>query len=854
MNSHPPARRGHPVQAIAALLVVFASISPGPLGASENARDAAAVRRAVGAEYTHQVEVPSGGSQARRLAAALPNGVPSAGANAPLAPGLGATIEGIDFDENDANSGDYAIPPDPHGAAGPDHVVSVVNTSIEWHTKAGTQVTSTSLANFFAALTPLTLTFDPKVIYDQYNERFVVVTLERTDTADGDAADTSRIFVAVSDDDDPEGVWYTQAISSMITIDSTPSWADYPGLAVDDEVVYLAYNMFSFGPVVSFTGQRLWIIDKTGLYAGGTSAVTVHDPATESGGFEVTMQPAHMFGTPPGSVGTFLAYYSGITDGADEALGVIRVDDPLGTPTFTNQFVDLGNIEANPLSTLPGAPQPFTTTLIATNDRRALNAVWRDDALWVAMSIMPAAGGDMGEVTAHWVKIDTSTLAALSVADQGNAGGDDIDSGAFTFFPSVMVDQDGNMGIGFALSGPSTYPGAYYTGRRAGDPAGTTESTGVMAAGLESYKRTFGGSRNRWGDYSGMALDPSDEETFWVYNEYALAGFDTFGDGETGRWGTRWGKFGFKPLPDVTIVSDSPDPSLPGQIVAITVTVTGTLGLPTGVVTVTASSGQGSCSSIVLGGTAICDITPTVPGTYSLIAAYSGDGVYASASSAPAGHSVQEPISGLAATNSSPDGLGQTTLFTATVISGTSVAYSWSFGDGDTGSGANPTHVYGSAGLFTAVVTSTNGVSGPITATTAVTITNTAPTANAGPDQEVNVGEVVTLIGTGSTDPEDNPLSYHWSQTGGPAVGLSSATASQPTFTAPAAPTVLTFTLVVTDTGGLADATPDTVVITVDTAGLFLPFVTYNSGAAGLAPSAQGAAAPAARRERLPVV
>ena len=62
---------------------------------------------------------------------------------------LVTSIEGIDFDQDAANSGFYHIPPDPIGAAGPSHVVSVVNTSIEWHTKAGVQQSSQSLSAFF---------------------------------------------------------------------------------------------------------------------------------------------------------------------------------------------------------------------------------------------------------------------------------------------------------------------------------------------------------------------------------------------------------------------------------------------------------------------------------------------------------------------------------------------------------------------------------------------------------------------------------------------------------------------------------------------------------------------------------
>ncbi len=171
------------------------------------------------------------------------------------------------------------------------------------------------------------------------------------------------------------------------------------------------------------------------------------------------------------------------------------------------------------------------------------------------------------------------------------------------------------------------------------------------------------------------------------------------------------------------------------------------------------------------------------------------------------------PISGLAAANSSPTTLGQATYFTATVAGGTNVSYAWNFGDGQIGSGATVNHTYTAAGVYTARVTATNSLSSAV-ATTLVTITNAAPTAQAGTDQTVNVGSVVTLNGAASSDPDGHlPLTYGWAQTGGPAVAFT-PNLSVTTFTAPGTPTVLTFTLAVTDDYGLV-STPDTVVVTV---------------------------------------
>ncbi|NNF35410.1 MAG: hypothetical protein HKN68_14970, partial [Saprospiraceae bacterium] len=124
--------------------------------------------------------------------------------------GLGTNFDAVTIDASGF------IPPDPIGAAGQNHLVNVVNVNIEWYTKAGVQQNSQTLQTFFSSATA---TFDPKVIYDQYADRFVVVTLER---AGGDemvinpANDQSRILVAVSNDGDPNNGWNFLTINSLV--------------------------------------------------------------------------------------------------------------------------------------------------------------------------------------------------------------------------------------------------------------------------------------------------------------------------------------------------------------------------------------------------------------------------------------------------------------------------------------------------------------------------------------------------------------------------------------------------------------------------------------------------------------
>jgi hypothetical protein len=117
---------------------------------------------------------------------------------------------------------------------------------------------------------------------------------------------------------------------------------------------------------------------------------------------------------------------------------------------------------------------------------------------------------------------------------------------------------------------------------------------------------------------------------------------------------------------------------------------------------------------------------------------------------------------------------------------------------------------------FTLVVTDSLGLVDPTPDEVVVTVTNQSPVADAGEDQAAAPLALVTLDGSGSSDPDgDYPLSYRWTQTGGTSVTLSDFTALSPTFTAPTVPEILTFTLTVTDSLGLVDPTPDEVVITI---------------------------------------
>ncbi len=500
---------------------------------------------------------PSGGSYQYQMSGVAP----AKGSEPTELVSLGTSFLGFHFDDNATeNAGSLFIPPDPCGAAGPDRLIAVVNTMIEIRNKTGGLIVRDSLKDFFSAAAGNlgTRTFDPKVIFDQHANRFVVVTLERLDDAGGlnpDPDNKSVILLAVSKTATPATLtsadWYYHVINAETSISAVDYWADYPGFEVDEEAVYITGSMFSH-TVRAFGGVRLWIVNKGvagGFYGGGAAAVTVHNPYA-GGGIATTTMPAQIHGAAGAGagIGTYLVSYSGLSGGGLESVQVVRVNNPLGAVTFSQQYVSVGNIE-DTTATIADAPQLGTATLINIGDRRALDAVWQSNALWMVATIRPTNTVDAGQATTHWWKLNTTVPATITLSDQGNIGGEDIGVGVHTYYGSVALNKVGDAMIGFAASGPTNYGGAYAAGRQTGDAPGTVQPVVTVRAGEDYYIRTFGNGtgRNRWGDYSGLSVDPADGTTFWAFNEYARPRGTVDGNGHDGRWGTAWASLSFPP-------------------------------------------------------------------------------------------------------------------------------------------------------------------------------------------------------------------------------------------------------------------------------------------------------------------
>ncbi len=447
----------------------------------------------------------------------------AAAAAAPI--GLYISFPGNNYSTNGTNKPDCSL------AAGIANVVTVENARIQWYDKSGNLQSDQSLNAFFG-LPNSTEISDSRVVYDNVNNRFVL-------ESDG-YSNSSFINIAVSKDSNPNDGWNFATIDTSLTINGQDTWADFPGLATDGKAIYITAAMRSFFPYGVpnandlFEESHLWVINDGvgtgGLYDGGAVQVSDFNANTVTGGrYSYFGQPAEVLSPSGTAAGTFLVNASN-TGGA---IQIIRIDNPTTVPSFQLQTV-MGAASSDSFQISTSQPGTNATIVSATTG----NAVWQNGILYVVSTVQPTSGPDIGVATVQWDKIDTSNLAALTLADQGTIGGSVMGAGAGvgTFSPNISADANGDFLVTFSASGPNLYAGSYYALHVAGDASGTIEAPQVLYLGSGPFALADSNGTVRWGNYNG-GLDPVTGNTFWVFGEYAAP----LSAGQTGNWGTQIG-------------------------------------------------------------------------------------------------------------------------------------------------------------------------------------------------------------------------------------------------------------------------------------------------------------------------
>lgn len=380
----------------------------------------------------------------------------------------------------------------------------------------------------------------------------------------------SQQFLAVSKDSSPDSRddFYFYEIG-----DSTGPWlelnGDYPKLGIDGKALYLTTNDVKypiredeiFDIVYSVTA-----VEKSGLLDGtGVNILFFESRPNAADWFLPIPTYAHQ---PSLSNENEVAYFispvidnptpkgdssyetEGFVEGQAFKIYVLR--NVTSSPTFDSYTVNVKPFRSTWTTDIPErvwnlVKQP--PGVFETDDMRleVLNlpiamyrAVLRKDQLYFCIH----TGDEKLEV--RWYQIDVSniydaTTPLLKLAQEGKIS---LENETSAFYPSLDVDVDGNMGIGFTISGPNQPVTLAHTGRLKADPIGTLRSpfpTHLSAQPeLPFYDPLYDFVEpnilaSRWDDYTSTQVDPVDGKMFWYFAEYSNQNLEDYLNFETQR-------------------------------------------------------------------------------------------------------------------------------------------------------------------------------------------------------------------------------------------------------------------------------------------------------------------------------
>ncbi len=491
--------------------------------------------------------LPKGnGAAARgdRWDAALQSDAPAGGM-----PGPSLTFEGISSDDNAAAFGFRVEPPDTNADVGPNHIVETVNLLFQVWDKTGTPLTlPAKLSSLFAPLGAPCGTADdgdPIVLYDPLADRWLISQF----CTDGPPF---HQVIAISQTGDPTGAFYLYDFTMP-----NDKFNDYPHFGVWPDGYYMSDNQFNAAGT-AFLGAGLFAFDRAKMLVGDPAASYIYfdffatDPS--SGG----MLPTDLDGLtapPAGTPNLFMEFRADEYGDPTDALRIYEFrpdyDVPANSTLTVRPDLPVAAFDARTPATRDVIEQPAPATatqyLDAIADRMMFRIAYRTLAggvqSFVANWTVNVSGVAPTNAATYQAGIRFEELrrdpltGAMTIQNQVTwaPGAGDGANGRNNWMGSTAQDHQGNSALGFSASSLSLVPSIYWAGRLAGDPADTLnlgEATMYSGAGVQQD------TASRWGDYSSMSVDPSDDCTFWYAQEY-------YANNGNFDWKTRLGSFKF---------------------------------------------------------------------------------------------------------------------------------------------------------------------------------------------------------------------------------------------------------------------------------------------------------------------
>ena len=446
--------------------------------------------------------------------------------NSPRAqtPGFGVEFDGIGFGYSSFCN---CMPPDNDGAVGTTQYVQFTNGAYEVFDKSGNSLLGPLDGNAFwsgfGGACQTDNSGDPVIRFDAAAQRWVISQFALNNSA------PDYECVAVSTTADATGSYHRYAFPFN-------DFPDYPKMGVWPDAYYFTFNNFNIAGS-AFIGANVCAADRSKMLTG--SAATIQCFQQDSNHFG--MLPADLDGSTPPATGT-PNFVMELDPSGSANLDLFKFHVDFTTPansTFTGPtlipvatFTPLCNTQYR--GACVPQPTPGSDLLESLGDRLMWRLVYRkfSDHSTLLVSHSVVAGGSGG---VRWYEIHNPETSP-AVFQSGTFAPDS----QYRWMPAIAMDQNQDIAIGFSRSGPASgeYPSLVYAGRLPADAAGTMESEVVLKAGAGSQQSGY----SRWGDYSSLTVDPTDDCTFWFTEEYEKT---------TGyfNWSTAIGSFKFPGCP-----------------------------------------------------------------------------------------------------------------------------------------------------------------------------------------------------------------------------------------------------------------------------------------------------------------
>jgi len=402
---------------------------------------------------------------------------------------------------NDSQGGGF-VPPDTNASVGGTQVVEVVNVAYAVYAKSdGHQIMAPKhLSTFFSPLGGVCATgnlSDPVANYDKAAGRWTISII-----AFNNSFSQNAYCIGVSTSDDATGTFHLYSFSYNNVL------PDYPKIGVWSDAYYVTTDSFPNGGF--FNGAETCALDRTNMLAGNAATSVCFQRNTA----DFALLPADLDGStapPSGSPN----YQMDLKDSTHLNFYKFHVDfaNP-NNSTFTGTSLTVAaynDVCGNNRNCIP-EPAPGEG-LDALGNRLMFRLAYRNfgdhESLVVCHSIVPSKGSAKSAVRWYEVRSPGSTP---TIFQQGTVVHPTISA----WMGSIGMDKAGDIALGVSGSSSTQKPLIAYLGRVPTDPANAMESPKIVVNGGGVQES----SANRWGDYSSMVIDPTDDCTFWYAQEY----------------------------------------------------------------------------------------------------------------------------------------------------------------------------------------------------------------------------------------------------------------------------------------------------------------------------------------------